>query len=487
MSSTQVTITNPSKSTAGSLLRDPTLFARIVLGADLWKTQREILAAVSRHSRVAVKACHASGKSYAIAIAVLWWLTAHCDGIVVTTAPTWLQVEKVIWGEIKSAVRRSVLCGKLKFPVPTQTELRLGPQNYAIGLSTDDSSRFQGFHSGHVPIVLDEAPGVRAEVYEAVEGIRAGGQVHVLALGNPTMASGPFYEAFSAHRATWKTFTINAFDTPNLEGLPLETLRLLPKGLSENDSSFAYRPRPYLVTRRWVYEKLWEWGEESPLWQSRVLGSFPEQSEDSLISLKWLEGARDPIEIPGSHRVTVGIDVAGSDGGDETVGAATRFPDQFANLKAQLYWKLRELFQDGAIHGLSDDLAISQLASIKWKANLRGLTQIESKDDMAKRGIRSPDRAEAIMLAFADRTPGILTYVKQKAQHQQAVESAIREGRPIPAEPDDAAELIDAYNQVKRELEGGGTTCPNCGGKLGASTTLNTDGRIYHPECARGW
>jgi phage terminase large subunit len=90
-----------------------------------------------------VKACHASGKSYPIAIAVLWWLTAHRDGIVVTTAPTWLQVEKVMWGEIKSAVRRSVLCGKLKFPVPTQTELRLGPQNYAIGLSTDDSSAFK--------------------------------------------------------------------------------------------------------------------------------------------------------------------------------------------------------------------------------------------------------------------------------------------------------------------------------------------------------
>jgi hypothetical protein len=60
---TQVTIPKPSRSAAGSLLRDPALFARVVLGADLWKTQSEILAAVSRHSRVAVKACHASGKS----------------------------------------------------------------------------------------------------------------------------------------------------------------------------------------------------------------------------------------------------------------------------------------------------------------------------------------------------------------------------------------------------------------------------------------
>jgi hypothetical protein len=54
-----------------------------------------------------------------------------------------------------------------------------------------------------------------------------------------------------------------------------------------------------------------------------------------------------------------------------------------------------------AIHGLNDELAISQLASIKWKANLRGLTQIESKDDLKEAGIGSPDRAEAVMLAVA--------------------------------------------------------------------------------------
>src|SRR5260370_32757302 len=104
---TQVTIPkSPSRSAAGCLLRDPSLFARIVLGADLWKTQRDILTAVGQHSRVAVKACHASGKSYAIAIAVLWWLTPHRDRIGVTTAPTSPRVEKVIWGEIKSTLRR---------------------------------------------------------------------------------------------------------------------------------------------------------------------------------------------------------------------------------------------------------------------------------------------------------------------------------------------------------------------------------------------
>ena len=514
---TQGTRPKPTSSVAGSLLRDPALFARIMLGADLWKMQREILTAVGQHGRVAVKACHASGKSYAIATAVLWWLAAHHDGIVVTTAPTWLQVEKVIWGEIKSAVLRSGLRGKLKFPVPTQTELRLGPQNYAIGLSTDDSSRFQGFHSGHVLIVLDEAPGVRAEVYEAVEGIRAGGQVRVLALGNPTVTGGPFYDAFTTNRASWKTFTINAFDTPNLQGLSLESLRLLPKGLPENDSTFDYRPRAYLVTRRWVYEKLWEWGEDSALWQSRVLGSFPDQSEDSLISLKWLEAARCPKILPDDEaKLYAGIDVAEA-GGDETVcairtrsgrivamqswhgnsrgpviaflrtfkdrlaeinfdcagvgayfatdfesfgfininginvGEATDFPDRYRNLKAQLYWSLRERFQNGEVSGLDDDVSVTQLAAIRYEINPRGQVQIESKDEARKRGVKSPDRAEALMLAFADRRPGISRYYEELSEARAA-----REKNPSLPEPEPDTELQDIYDAEMRGLQNGG-------------------------------
>src|SRR5690348_3561966 len=132
----------PSSTRVASRLQDPIWCARMVLGAQLWKAQRDILAAIARHHRVAVKSCHASGKTFAIAVAVLWWLLAHRDGIVVTTAPTWLQTEKVIWGEIRKLLLRAQQHGLVNFPDSQRTELRLGPHNYAIGISTDDSSRF---------------------------------------------------------------------------------------------------------------------------------------------------------------------------------------------------------------------------------------------------------------------------------------------------------------------------------------------------------
>jgi hypothetical protein len=80
------------------------------------------------------------------------------------------------------------------------------------------------------------------------------------------------------------TFTISAFDSPNLAGLTLDDLLALP------DAALDHCPRPYLVTRRWVREKYAEWGPGHPLWEARVLGQFPTQAEDALISLAWLEG-----------------------------------------------------------------------------------------------------------------------------------------------------------------------------------------------------
>lgn len=438
------------------LLKDPPRYARGVLGHDVWETQARILRSVARNPRTAVKACHASGKTFCAAEAAMWWITRYPDGMVITTAPTWTQVKDLLWGEMHKAIDGS----KIDYPEPNQTELRLGPGRYAMGLSTDQGVRFQGFH-GTVLIIMDEAPGVRPDIWEAVEGIRAGGKVHVLALGNPTVSSGPFYDAFSAHRAGWETVTISAFDTPNLAGLTLEDLLALP------DEALDDNPRPYLVTRRWVKEKYYEWGPGHPLWEARVMGRFPPQSEDALISLAWVEAAREKPLVHTTGVLRAGLDVAGP-GEDETVlvvrdgesvvdmrvwsspdprGEALEalrphklrltslnvdadgigyymalhlrdagFPvnqikaglpaarkERFYNVKAEAYWGLRMRLQSGEIRGLTDETAISQLAGLRYEHNARGQVVIESKEKARKRGVKSPDRAEALMLAFYER------------------------------------------------------------------------------------
>ena len=287
-------------------LQDPVLFAKRILRHKIWSKQEEILRSVATHPRTAVKACHSSSKTFTASEVTLWWLTHRKNGIVLTTAPTMTQVERVLWGEIRNVIGTA----RIAYPKPTASSLKLGPNHYAIGLSTNECERFQGFH-GDVLVILDEAPGVKPRIYEAIEGIRAGGHVHVLALGNPTISSGPFYDAFTANRESWNLITISAFDTPNLIGLTPESL------LELSDAELDKNPVPYLTTRRWVKEKFHEWGPGHPLWESRVLGNFPTQADDALISLtrlemaKYREGGEDGLFY-------AGIDVGGP-GESETV------------------------------------------------------------------------------------------------------------------------------------------------------------------------
>ena len=271
------------------VIADPVRFARGILGHDVWDTPAAILRSMAQpHARVAVKACHASSKTFTAAELVIWALTEYERIKVVTTAPTWHQVETLLWGEIHKAlqgapVRLPEITAALN---KTDIVIAVGSR-YAEGISTNESVRFQGYHAdegGVVIVILDEAPGVGADIYEAINGIRAGGDVRVLAIGNPVVPGGPFYEAFHSQREDWQTFTIDAFDTPNLRGVTLEQLVSGDVDLDDN-------VKPYLVTRRWVAEQYREYGVEHPFWQARVRAQFPTQSDDSLYSLAWIEAA----------------------------------------------------------------------------------------------------------------------------------------------------------------------------------------------------
>jgi hypothetical protein len=79
--------------------------------------------------------------------------------------------------------------------------------------------------------------------------------------------------------------------------------------------------------------------------------------------------------------------------------------DQFANQRAEMWWTMREALQPGE-DGLQqlaldvDQRTAQQLAAPSYRSNSTGRILIESKVDMAKRGVGSPDRAEAVLLAL---------------------------------------------------------------------------------------
>ena len=83
-------------------------------------------------------------------------------------------------------------------------------------------------------------------------------------------------------------------------------------------------------------------------------------------------------------------------------GAKARNPEKFKNMKAEIYWGFRERLLDGNVD-LPDDLDLqAQLTSVEYKINSAGQIEIVSKEEIKKKGLKSPDIAEGVIYAFAE-------------------------------------------------------------------------------------
>lgn len=448
---------------------NPVWFVQEILGANLWNKQIEILEAVRDHPRVAVRSCHGAGKSFIAGQIILWMLYSFQPSIILSTAPTWRQVEKLIWKEVRASYRRSKvpLGGHL---LPKRPEIQIIQDEwYALGLSTNEPERFQGFHEENILVVVDEAAGVPEDIFEAIEGVLTSEHARLLLLGNPTLIGGTFYNAFRT--PGWRTIVISAFDTPNFTAF----------GITEDDIALGAwdqkikgpLPNPKLITPAWVADKYEKWGPSSPAYQARVLGQFPSEGEDTLIPLAWIEAAMARWEdAEEGEPVELGVDVARF-GNDKTViatrcgckvlplkvyakqdtmetagatlseqrttgatmvkvdviglgsGVVDRLREQdcpvtgvnvseaavdiehFANRRSELWWNLRELLNPNPkanpepVALPPDDELLADLSGVKYKITSRGQIEVEKKEDMKKRLGRSPDRADAVVLAFA--------------------------------------------------------------------------------------
>lgn len=463
---------SPKEIALGRAVQDPVDFQNAILQRTLWGRQQDIAKAAAFTRVTAVKGCHASGKTFAAAGTVLHHLRNHQQGKAITVAPTLRQV-KLMWQEIEMARQRS----RIAFPDCSTTGLRMTEERYGIGFSSSKGVNAQGFHGSDVLIITDESPGISGDVWDAIDGIRAGGRVRLLQLGNPTVPSGPFFDAFNRGRAVTNCITISAFDTPNLAGLTMDSL------LALDDSELDISVSQHLVQRRWVKEVYYKWGPNNPRFQSRVLGEFPTQSQWSVFSLTWIEqAAREALAeelLAAEERrpfwIQVGVDVAAG-GDDETAMAARiggsgivistaasssadargevtsfitkirkRYPnariivavdkvgvgfhmatyladqglevfgfaagglamdaERYVNAKAEAYWALREHMERGSVRNVDDEDTRAQLSDILYRETPAGRIEIESKEQARKRGSRSPDRAEALVLAFCRCVP----------------------------------------------------------------------------------
>jgi hypothetical protein len=430
---------------------DPVRWVGDKLGEHLWSKQRDIANSVVAHRRTAVKSCHDAGKSFIASRLAAWWIASHPPGeaFIVSTAPTYQQVHAILWEEIRAAAKKAAIVGDgLTGRVLQSDEWKLD-DGTLVGWgrkpADTDEHGFQGIHRRYVLVILDEACGIPAQLWTAVEAITTNADCRILAIGNPDDPSTEFASVCKPGSG-WNVVQISAYDTPNF-----------------TDEPVPERLRPLLLDPEWVTDKEKRWGRSSPRFVSKVLGDFPEIGENILFPPGLITAAQERTLEPGPWGV-LGVDVArfGSDrtilmlrrgpaarlvgdhsklattettghvvvavaehaideirvdgvgvgGGvvdqlveqgydvvDMQAGAAAVDNEHFLNARAEWYWALRERFEYGDIDiDPDDDELAAQLGCIRYFYTSRGQIKIESKDDMRKRKLPSPDKADALML-----------------------------------------------------------------------------------------
>lgn len=270
---------------------DPIGFFTEVLGYHPTAPQKRIVSHLLQNRETNVQAAHGVGKtSLCAAITAFWIFVRH--GLVITTAPTHRQVEKLLWGEVRQLYQplREILGGAMPDVAP-ELKLTATAQGYGFTARHNNSNAFQGVHSRHGLLVIeDEACGISQEIDDGATSCVAGSADKILRVGNPIVSGTPFHD-----NCKRSAIVIPVWEHPNVRDyyqLCGKTYQLKPEYL--NPASWptpsAY-PVPGAVSIDWIESTRKRKGENSPYWISRVEGRFPDSNAAALVPAAWFDMA----------------------------------------------------------------------------------------------------------------------------------------------------------------------------------------------------
>jgi len=315
---------------------DPVGFATEVLSLSLWSGQKEILESVRDRKHTAAQAAISTGKTFGAAAVALWYLNTrpHCK-VIVTAAPPERQIRDLLFAEIRQMQRAALRRGvNLVGGDPQTMRLTVGDnwwcQGFTIPTTGSTEERIAKFHGHHAPggvlVIADEAHGIPSAIFEAFDNVTSGHGCKLLLLSNPLAPSGPFWH--STKDTEYNVIIMSAFDHPNVvrdENVipgaidrPTTQSRInkMTRPMTDLD---AYRDQP-TVTIPWTGEKRIV---TSPVFNYKVLGQFPLEVANALISMLAYQRARLNFDIlmeattaagltipPDLPRPVCGLDVA---------------------------------------------------------------------------------------------------------------------------------------------------------------------------------
>ena len=425
---------------------DPVLFVMEVLGVDPDPWQIKFLRAIARGDRkISVRSGHGVGKSTGSAWAMLWFFMTRSPVKVVVTAPTSAQLFDAMFAELKRWV------GMLPLPLQELIDVkqdrvvfRAAPDEMFISARTSRAEQpeaLQGIHSEHVMLVADEASGVPEQVFEAAAGSMSGHSAVTLLLGNPTRSSGFFYDTHNRLAGEWTTFRVSCEDSPRVSADYVQEMKsrygedsnayrirvlgefprsdedtVIPMELLDLAMNRDVEASPY-APLVWGLDVARFGSDRSALCKRRGNAVIEPIKTWKNLDLMQLTGAvvAEFEALPPSDRPeeilvdSIGLGAGVVDRLKElnlpargiNVSESPAMGGTYRNLKAELWYKAKAWLEQRDCRLPKDELLVAELATVRYMFTSNGKIQIESKDDIKKRGLASPDKADAFCLTFA--------------------------------------------------------------------------------------
>lgn len=396
---------------------------------------------------ISVASGHGIGKSALIGMILQWGMSTMDNTRGVVTANTELQLRTKTMPEIGKWFRMAF---NADWFVPASMSIKSADPEAADNWKLDanpwsenNTEAFAGLHNqgGRILMIMDEGSGIVDKVWEVAEGVLTDEDTEIIwiVFGNPTRNTGRFRECFRKYRARWSTRQI---DSRTVEGTNKETLDAMVQSYGEDSDIVKVRIRgmfPSMSAKQFIStddvdaargrakalreeqyifapviltcDPSWEGDDELVIAKRqglsfKILRTIPKNDNDvevaTILANLETEHKADAVFVDGGYGT--GIVSAGTTMGRvwQLVWFGGKSADEGCLNKRAEMWKLaRDWLKAGGCIPPDDDVLYQDLIGPETVARLDGKLQIEAKKDMKARGLPSPNRADALVLSFA--------------------------------------------------------------------------------------
>lgn len=427
----------------------PAVFAKQALGAEPTEQQYEASKALVEKRRVSIRSGHGTGKSAFMAWCVLWFETCYFPCKIPCTAPTSHQLNDVLWAEIAKWHRKYMeiiphLAQNFAWSSERYYMVDRPQESFAVARTSrpENPEALQGFHAENILFLIDEASGVPEQVFQVAEGALSTPGSFVMMAANPTREDGYFHASHHKMRDRWAALHWDGEESPMVSKQYVEDMRakygydspiyqirvkgnfatatdgVIPLYLCEEAKDRDIQPIKSA-------EEIWgldvaRFGDDSTALAKRRGNIQVEPvrewyGKDTMQTAGLIKLEYDNAKV---KPVCINVDVIGIGAGvvdrmkeldlpvrGVNVAESPSVQDKYQRQRDELWFLGREWLERRDCRLCDDDSLIGELTTAKYSILSNGKIKVEGKDEMKKRGISSPNKADAWLLTFAAGGP----------------------------------------------------------------------------------